>query len=91
MNRIVVSNNKVDGIYNNIVNLNESGIYEIVYRDSNDIKIEFNISDSDIIIYESMFDEKINVNNTYNINNGSLKINKFYDNKEVNEIINVNL
>lgn len=91
MNRIVVSNNKVDGIYNNIVNLNESGIYEIVYRDSNDIKIEFNISDSDIIIYESMFDEKINVNNTYNINNGSLKINKFYANKEVNEIINVNL
>lgn len=96
MNKIIVKENKivvhdnvlVDG---NIINLTISGIYEIEYQKCNNINLEFNINNCDVELLDNMFDNTIVINNTYNINNGSLRINKFYSNKHVSSAITINL
>ena len=90
MNKIIIdkninsSNDKVEVSGNKII-FNCSGIYEIVYQDKIDKRIEFIIEDKDIILMESSFDNNIKLNNRYTINSGSLEINKFYNNKSVCE------
>lgn len=98
MNKIRVSKNKISNFDNdkvivegNTINFNYSGEYEIEYVDCNDIFLIFNINGCNIKLCESSFDNNICIKNTYNVKNGYLVINKFYNNKSVSEELNFNL
>ena len=64
MNKIVIDKNifsdsdKVE-VNDNKITFNESGIYEIVYQDSQDRELEFIIDSQDIVLLESSFDNDI--------------------------------
>jgi len=98
MNKILVSRDKIitdsknvfiDG---NIIKFLNSDIYMIEYIDIEDINISMDVDGNvDIVLYESSFLDKINVNNKYVIRNGSLSVNKFYDTFNVNEKVDIDL
>lgn len=98
MNKILVSRDKiitnsdsvlVDG---NIIKFLNSDIYMIEYADIDDINIYMCVDNGiDVILHESSFLDKINVNNKYVVRNGSLSVNKFYDTFNVRENIDIDL
>ena len=98
MNKIFVSRDKIitdsDNVLidRNIIKFLDSDIYMIEYVDIEDINISICIDNGiDVILYESSFLDKINVNNKYVVRKGSLSVNKFYDTLNVNENIDIDL
>lgn len=85
MNKIIVDREI------NVIDILESGEYEIEYVNFDKIDCVININNCDVVLYEDSFGNDIIVNNIYNVNNGSLEINKFYSNKSVKEEIVINL
>ena len=96
MNKILVGNNKITCddnsilINENAITFNNDGEYILEYIQSGEYKINFNIN-RNIKLIEISFDNDINVNNKYTIDNGSLTVIKFYNNKSVLENINIDL
>ena len=96
MNKIILSNNisiTNDNyeINNNIVNIKKDGYYIFEYnKDIN--KITYNFKDNiNVNILEISVDNNLDNNITYNLlENTSVSISKFYKNKEVKEIVNIN-
>lgn len=98
MNKIIVKNNIVSNyqddtikIEDNIIKIEKDSDYEIEYIDCDKVELIINIINSRVNIMESSFDNTLEINNVYNINNGGVKINKFYTNEGVKEKIVVNL
>ncbi len=98
MNKIIVNKNIIDNYYdgdmeinNNIVTFKKDIDIEIEYIDTNESKLTFVIDNCNINLYEVSFDNEINIDNKYIINNGSLLVNKFYNNKACNEKITIDL
>ena len=98
MNKIIVKNNIVNNyqddtikIEDNIIKIEKDSDYEIEYIDCDKVELIINIINSRVNIMESSFDNTLEINNIYNINNGGVKINKFYTNEGVKEKIVVNL
>lgn len=98
MNKILVSRDNIITDSSNIlindreIIIKKSGIYSLEYNDIDDIRIDIKIDDMvDAVLYESCFLGDINVNNRYVVGNGSLRINKFYNNDSVNEKIDIDL
>lgn len=96
MNKIIVDRNiissNIDGVIvdKNIITFNKDGFYEIEYINSDNIEITFVINTS-IELLESSFDNDLIVNNKYIVNEGSLSVIKFYNNKNVSENIDIDL
>ena len=88
----IISNNNVR-INNNTIELLDSDKYLLEYSDIEDIKLNILVDNNvKAVLFESSFlDNSINVSNKYIIKNGELKVNKFYDNKSVNEKIEIDL
>lgn len=98
MNKIIVKNNIVNNyqddtikIEDNIIKIEKDSDYEIEYIDCDKVELIINIINSRVNIMESSFDNTLEIDNIYNINNGGVKINKFYTNEGVKEKIVVNL
>ena len=98
MNKIIVKNNIVNNyqddtikIEDNIIKIEKDSDYEIEYIDCDKVELIINIINSRVNIMESSFDNTLEINNIYNINNGGVKINKFYTNEGIKEKIVVNL
>jgi len=98
MNKILVSSNKIISdsksvlIDNNRIKLLNSGMYLLEYEDIDNINLCIEIDNNvDAVLYESCFLDDINVNNKYIINEGFLRVNKFYNNKSVLENIDIDL
>ena len=91
MNKILVANNKIDSdidgiiIKDNVITFNKDGEYLLEYISNGNYKIKF-VIDSNVKLIETSFDKELNLNNKYIINNGELKVVKFYNNKKENEI-----
>lgn len=96
MNKILVNKKKIISDYDNItidgnnITICKDGEYLIEYTESGKYKISFNIK-ANVKIYESSFDNELDVNNKYIIDGGKLKVIKFYNNNNVNEVINIDL
>ena len=86
----IVCDNKNILIKDNTITFLKTGSYEIEYMSDGDYELTFIIND-DINVLESSFDKNINVNNHYIVSKGNLIINKFYNNHDVNEVINIDL
>lgn len=98
MNKILMNSNKIISnsksviINNNKIKLLESGIYSIEYEDSNDVNLCIEIDGGiKVVLFESSFYQNIVVNNRYIINDGELRVNKFYNNDSVVENIDIDL
>ena len=98
MNKIFVSRDKIIsdsdnvGIDGNNINLLDNGVYSIEYIDINKIELSINVDNGiSAVLFESSFLENIEVNNKYNIGNGEIRVNKFYNNDTVLENIDINL
>lgn len=98
MNKILVNKNKIVDYQDDFIKIVDGNIYiykdseyEIEYIDSDNVEINFYINDSRVRIRESSFDNNIRVKNTYNINSGYLRVDKFYNNKNTYEDVNINL
>ena len=98
MNKILVNKNKIVDYQDDFIKIVDGNIYiykdseyEIEYIDSDNVEINFYINDSRVMIRESSFDNNIRVKNTYNINSGYLRVDKFYNNKNTYEEVNINL
>ena len=96
MNKIIVNkniiNSNIDGIVidRNKITFNSDGYYEIEYVNCDNIGITFIVNGS-VKLVESSFDNLVVVNNKYIVNNGSLSVVKFYNNKKVSENIDIDL
>ena len=93
MNRILVAKNKItcdEAIVKGKVVTLIDGEYLLEYICDGDYKLEIVIN-GNVKLTEVSFDKKINVNNRYVVNNGSLKLVKFYNNLEVLEDDNIDL
>lgn len=97
MNRIVVgkeivANNDsrvvVDG---NVITFNASGDYLIEYEDIFGMEITLIVKDVSVNLLEVGMDKNIEITSNYKIENGSLKVNKFYNNRRVDEKIRIDL
>ena len=98
MNRILVSRDsiipssekiKIDG--NNIILLDDD-TYLLEYENINDINLCIIVSNNvKATLFESGFLGDIKVNNKYIVDSGELKVNKFYNNDNVCEVINIDL
>lgn len=98
MNKILVSRNNIVSnsdkviINNGNISFISSGVYLIEYVDCSKIDLCIEIDNNiDVVLYEGAFLGNIVVNNNYVIRNGSLKVNKFYNNDSVKENINISL
>ena len=98
MNKIIVKNNIVNNyqddtikIEDNIIKIEKDSDYEIEYIDCDKVELIINIINSRVNIMESSFDNTLEIDNIYNINNGGVKINKIYTNEGLKEKIVVNL
>ncbi len=91
MNKIEVSKNGIIGIdiVDNCIKLSD-GEYFLEYIDDGKYNFSFKIS-GNVELIECGFDRKLVINNTYDIENGNLKLTKFYNNKTVDEIDDINL
>ena len=85
MNKILVSKDNI----NNEIILND-GEYSLEYIESGNYNISF-IINGNVKLIESSFDKELDINNKYIINSGCLNVIKFYNNKNVNEVINIDL
>lgn len=96
MNRILIGKNKIISSDNNIlinsdiVTFNGDGDYFLEYIDSANYHLKF-IINGNVNLTEVSFDKEIDVNNKYVIQNGYLKLYKFYNNKKVLEKIDIDL
>lgn len=98
MNRIIVNRNRIDNYKDDEIEINNNKIwfykdnkYEMEYIDCDDVRLEFMIDNVKIEILDYSSDNYLKIKNIYNINNGSLRIDKFYNNKMVDEEIDFNL
>lgn len=98
MNRIIVNRNRIDNYKDDEIEINNNKIwfykdnkYEFEYIDCDDVRLEFMIDNAKIEILDYSSDNYLKIKNIYNIDNGSLRIDKFYNNKQVNEEIDFNL
>lgn len=96
MNKILVGKNKITSdseniqINGNILVFNNDGDYILEYLDDNCYHLEFVIK-GNIKLTEVSFDREIKVDNRYIVQNGYLKLFKFYNNKNVLEKIDIDL
>lgn len=98
MNRIIVNRNRIDNYKDDEIEINNNKIwfykdnkYEFEYIDCDDVRLEFMIDNANIEILDYSSDNYLKIKNIYNIDNGSLRIDKFYNNKQVDEEIDFNL
>ncbi len=98
MNRIIVNRNRIDNYKDDEIEINNNKIwfykdnkYEFEYIDCDDVRLEFMIDNVKIEILDYSSDNYLKIKNIYNIDNGSLRIDKFYNNKQVDEEIDFNL
>ena len=98
MNKILVSRDKINTSSDNIlvdgnnIKLFNDGIYSLEYEDIDNIELCIEIDNgAKVVLFESSFLDSIIVNNRYVINDGELRINKFYNNKNVSEKIDIDL
>lgn len=98
MNRIIVNRNRIDNYKDDEIEINNNKIwfykdnkYEMEYIDCDDVRLEFMIDNVKIEILDYSSDNYLKIKNIYNIDNGSLRIDKFYNNKMVDEEIDFNL
>ena len=96
MNKILVSRDNIitnsDNVLidGNVIKLLISDIYTIEYNDVEDIDLCIYVDGNiDVVLYESSFLDRINVNNKYIIKDGTLRVNKFYDTLYVDEVIDL--
>ena len=68
----------------------EDNLYEVEYTQDGDYNIIF-VSNDNITLLEYALDKKINCHNKYVIESGSLEVYKFYNNYEVDEVIDIDL
>lgn len=97
MNKILVNKNVINSdskgimVVDNVITFISDGDYSLEYVECDDIKIVFLVDGCNVRLQESSFDNEVIVNNRYEITNGSLIVNKFYNNKSVRENIVINL
>ena len=98
MNKIFVSRDNIitnsDNVLidGNVIKLLISDIYTIEYNDVEDIDLYIYVDGNiDVVLYESSFLDRINVNNKYIVKDGTLRVNKFYDTLYVDEVIDIDL
>ena len=98
MNRIIVNRNRIDNYKDDEIEINNNKIwfykdnkYEFEYIDCDDVRLEFMIDNAKIEILDYSSDNYLKIKNIYNIDNGSLRIDKFYNNRQVDEEIDFNL
>jgi len=98
MNKILISRNNIISNCDNVlvignkIKLLENGIYSLQYEDINEIDLIIEVTDGiKVTLFESSFLDDIKVNNRYIVNNGELKVNKFYHNNSVLEKIDIDL
>ena len=88
----IISNSKSVIIDNNKIKLLESDIYSIEYEDTDNVNLCIEIDGGiKVVLFESSFFQDIVVNNRYVVNDGELKVNKFYNNDSVIENIDIDL
>ena len=96
MNKILVSKNKITSDYDNIlingntITFSTAGDYFIEYTANSKNNLRF-IINSHVKLFESSFDIELDNHNKYIIDGGSLEVIKFYNNENVNEIIDIDL
>lgn len=98
MNKILMSRDKIISDSNNVeingnrIKLLVSDIYSIEYENIDEINLWIEVDDGiKAVLYESSFLGDIKVNNRYVINDGELRVNKFYNNDSVLENIDIDL
>ena len=98
MNKILVSRDKIISDSDNIlvvgnnIKLFNDGMYSLEYENIDKIELCIEIDNgANVVLFESSFLDDIIVNNKYVINDGELRINKFYNNKNVSENIDIDL
>ena len=93
MNKILIAKNMIAGdeikIDGNTITFDSDGEYILEYTDNGSYELEF-IINAKIKLIEVSYDNSLEINNKYLIND-SLKIVKFYNNKKVLENIDINL
>lgn len=95
MNKILVNRNEIrcecEGVRvcDNVISFDSDGEYSIEYVLCDKIDIVFRVSGCSVIIQESSFDNDLVVNNRYEVYNGKVIVNKFYNNKSVKENIGI--
>ena len=95
MNKILIDKKISSDSDNVIIDGNKitflsDGDYYIEYVNSGKYKLNF-IINGDINLIECSFDNVLDNDNRYTVNAGNLVVRKFYDNKTVNENINIDL
>ena len=95
MNKILIDKKIISDsdnvrIEGNKITFLSDGDYFIEYVNSGKYKLNF-IINNDVNIIECSFNNVLDNNNKYTINDGNLIVRKFYDNKTVNEVIDIDL
>lgn len=98
MNKILVSRDKIISNSDKVnikgkeIRLLVDDVYSIEYEDIKEIDLCIKLDNGvKATLFESSFLDEIIVNNKYIINNGELKVNKFYNNNKVLENIDIDL
>ena len=93
VNRNIIKNNDSDNyiIDKDKITFNKSGNYEIEYVDCSNVKLDIVIKNVNVNLQEVSIDNDIVVNNNYIVDGGTLRVDKFYNNKKVCEDIRVEL
>lgn len=98
MNKILVSRSNIISSYDDVliegmkITFLNSGVYSLEYEDISLIELEICVDNgAKVVLYESCFLDDIKVNNRYVIKEGYLQVNKFYNNRIVDERIDIDL
>ena len=98
MNKILVSRDKIISDNENIlvddnnIKIYSDGVYSLEYKDIDNIELCIEIDNgSNVVLFESSFLDSVIVKNRYVVRDGELKVNKFYNNKNVCENIDIDL
>ncbi len=86
----IISDSDNISIDRNKIKFLSDGSYEIEYTCDGKYNLTF-ITSGNVSILEYSFDNKLDINNHYIVNDGNLLVTKFYNNNEVNEKINIDL
>jgi len=90
----IVDNSKSDGytISSNKIIFKTSGTYYLEYLGDMDVNLVMVVDGGiEVLLIETSFNNKLNVNNHYIVKDGTFKVNKFYCNKKVYEKIEIDL
>ena len=96
MNKILVDNNRISSddlnviINKNTIEFKDSGEYFLEYISNGKYNLTF-IVNCDVKLIETSYDNELDIDNKYVINSGEFRAFKFYNNKNVNENINIDL